>query len=335
MKYNLGKKFLLKLGSLKLEEGKNFNRKYELQYEKRKNIEKNYFLLNNFFGINKYMKRDSNNQLVIPEDYYLNEKRTKLKLNIYNYQKTFENLKKIAKITTQEDELLEKLLYRIDSKNTGELLKKKEKMINLQKKIFKGFSQNNWLLTFNTSTNKSLNKTNSITSFKNINNRSNYKSNISTNFNNSSSSKLLKNFNSLSIDTMSNTSNYNSLRNDPLPTGFRTKIVSQKLQNIFNSINKEEKILKKASNILSYNMSINRNKNYIKNKMNIKSHSTNFDKRNDKDNIIRNIGKLKRKNDLEKLLFTHDQILFKNIKHKLHTLYKKGKKIPQKYLEEE
>ena len=133
------KKFnnFFKIGNIKLEERKIFKRNNNKQYNQRKNITKDHFLLTNAFNIAKLIRinnnnNDNNNQ-VIPENYYFEENKTRYKVNIYNYQKTFGNIGN-NHINTNEDELLKTLLVKIDTKNIEELLKEKERMINLQKK---------------------------------------------------------------------------------------------------------------------------------------------------------------------------------------------------------
>ena len=104
------KKFntFFKLRNIKLEEGKVFKRNYNKQYNKRKNIAKDHFLLTNAFNLTKLIRTNNNNdnnKQIIPENYYFEENKTRYKVNIYNYQKTFGNIGN-NHINTIEDELL-------------------------------------------------------------------------------------------------------------------------------------------------------------------------------------------------------------------------------------
>ena len=339
-----------KLGNIRLEEGKAFNKHYNKQYNKRKNIAKDHFLLANAFNITRLIKKTSNNnKMIIPENFYFQENKNKYKLNIYNYKKAYENFN--LKINTNEDELLQTLLIKIDTKNIEELLKYKERMINLQRRALRGLSYKIEPITYNNTRWKTFNKTNSLKSFTNYNNQSNYKSKDSINFNNqsnykskdsilfNSSSKLFKNNNSLSIDTTyNNREKYK--RNSTLPKRFYTQPMSEKMKGIFRTINIKEKMIEKDANILNHKVNLNNinTDKFVKTlkeeKINLKANSIKNEKSKKKQNILKNVSKIKQKKDLEKYLFTQNKFLFKKIKNDLHTLYKKGKKIPSEYLEQ-
>lgn len=351
-----------KLGNIKLEEGKAFNKHYNKQYNKRKNIAKDHFLLANAFNITRLIKKTNNNKITIPENFYFQENKNKYKLNIFNYKKAYDNLN--LKINTNEDELLRTLLIKIDSKNIEELLKYKERMVNLQRRALRGLSYKLEPITYNNTKWKTFNKTNSLKSYSNYNNQSNYKSKDSLNFNNQSnyksrdsinlnnqsnykskdsinfntSSKLFKNNNSLSIETTyHNREKY--IRNYTLPKRFYTQPMSEKMKGIFQTINIKEKMIEKNSNILNYNVNLNNNTNLFRTfkeeKLNLKANSIKNEKSKKRQNLnLKNVSKIKHKKDLEKILFTQNKFLFKKIKNDLHTLYKKGKKIPSEYLEQ-
>ena len=337
-----------KLGTIKLEEGKTFNKHYNKKYNERKNIAKDHFLLANAFNITRLIKKTNNNKIIIPENFYFQENKNKYKLNIYNYKKAYENIN--FKINTNEDELLQELLIKIDTKNIEELLKYKERMLNLQRRALRGLSYKLEPITYNNTKWKTFNKTNSLKSYTNYNNQSNYKSKDSINYNNqsnykskdsinfNSSSKLFKNNNSLSIDTTYN-SREKYKRNFTLPKRFYTQPMSEKMKGIFQTINIKEKMIEKNANILNYNVNLNNNsdnffKTYKDEKKNPKTDSIKSEKGKKKQNILKNVSKIKQKKDLEKILFTQNKFLFKKIKNDLHTLYKKGKKIPTEYLEQ-
>ena len=336
---NHNKKFthFYKLENIKLEEGKSFIKKYNKQYNKRKNIAKDHFLLSNAFNITKLIKkvRNSNNKEIIPESYYFEENKSKYQLNIYNYKKVYDNMLKSQKITTNDDELLKTLLNKIDTKNIEEILRDRDKFISFQRRALKGLSQKFEPLTYNKTTWKTFNKTNSLKSITNFNNQSKYKSKDSSNFN-SSSKILFKNNNSLSIDTSPNYRN-NYIRNFTLPKMIKTKSMNSKIQGMFNTINNKEKLAEKNSNMLNFDININNNSYFMTirdEKMNYKENSLKADKIKRKENYLQNVDKIKKRKDIEKFLFKKNKLLFNNIKNKLHTIYKEGKKIPSKYFDQ-
>ena len=325
-----------KLHNIKLEEGKSFTKKYNKQYNKRKNIAKDHFLLSNAFDITRLIKRTrTNNKESIPESYYLEENKSKYKLNIYNYKKAYDNMLKSQMVTTNEDELLKTLLIKIDIKNVEELLKDREKLVSFQRRTLKGTSHKFEPFTYNNTTWKTFNKTNSLKSITNFHNQSKYKSKDSSNFNNSSKI-ILKNNNSLSLDTATiYRDNYR--RNFTLPKKLKTQPMDQKMRKMFNTINSKEKMAEKNSNMLNFDISINNNNNLgniIEEKINMKANSIKSNIVKKKDNYLKNIDKIRRKKDVEKILFRQNKFLFNSIKNRLHTLYEEGKRIPSKYLEE-
>ena len=334
-----------KLSEVKLEDGKVFNQKYNERYKERKNIAKNHFLLSNAFNLTRLIKKTNNNKLnnkeSIPESYYFDENESKYSLNIYNYKKIYDDMIRNQKATTNEEELLKTLLIKIDMKNVEEILKDKEKMINLQRRALKGLSKKIEPLehlTYNNTKWRTFNKTNSLKSETNFNNQSNYKSKDSINFN--SPSKILnkKNNNSLSIET---TTNYrdNYKRNLTLPKKYCTPTMNQKVRGLFNAITSKEKMAEKNSNILNLDVSTNNCSNsyywtFRDEKINLKSNSIKNEKKKKINIFMKNLGKIKYKKDIEKILFTSNKHLFNGLKTKLHTIYKEGKKIPSEYLEQ-
>ena len=333
-----------KLSEVKLEDGKIFNQKYNKQYIERKNIAKNHFLLSNAFNLTRLIKKTNNNKLnnkeFIPESYYFDENKSKYNLNIYNYKKIYDDMIRNQKATTNEEELLKTLLIKMDMKNVEEILKDKEKMINIQRRALKGLSKKIEPLeplTYNNTKWKTFNKTNSLKS-SNFNNKSNYKSKDSINFNSPSKVLNKKNNNSLSIET---TTNYrdNYKRNLTLPKKYYTYTMNQKVRGLFNAITSKEKIAEKNSNILNFNVSANNcTNNYYwtirDEKINLKSNSIKNQKKKKINIFMKNLGKIKHKQDIEKILFTPNKHLFNGLKTKLHTIYKEGKKIPSEYSEQ-
>lgn len=330
MSFNKSLSLYYKLGNIRLEEGKRFTKNYNKQYDKRKNIAKDHFLLSNAFNITRLMK--TNNKEFIPESFYFEENKSKDKLNIYNYKKSFENMTKGLKITQEEDDLLQSLLIKFDEKYIDDILKEREKILRLKSRILKGLPYKIDTLTNNNSTWKSLNKTNSLKSVTNFNNQSNYKRKDSFNFNNSS--KLFK-----SIPLPKDINNQKDIqkRNLTLPRKYYTYTMNDKIKRIFKEINNKEKMAEKNSNKLNYVISINKN-NYFRTlnneKANFKSHSIKEIQIRRGNNLIKNIDKIRYRKDIENALFRQNEFLFSGIKNKLHSLYKNGKKIPQEYLDQ-
>lgn len=338
---NLNKKFnnYFKLSDIKLEEGKTFKKNYNKQYNKRKNIAKNHFLLSNAFNITRLIKRTNNpnSKDTIPESYYFEENKSKDKLNIYNYKKFYDEMLKKKEVNSNEDELLQTLLFKIDLKNVEELLRDREKAISFQRRTMKGLTKKLEPITYNNTRWKTFNKTNSIKSITNFNNQSNYKSNNSINFN-SSSKIFVKNNKSLSIDT---TTHYrdrdNYKRNFILPKSFYTYTMDERIKGIFNTIRNNEQMAEKNSNKLNSDIIKNNNKylrTFTDERINLKSNSIKHEKKKQKENILKNVEKIRKKKDIERILFNQNKFLFSRIKDKLHTLYKEGKKIPSEYLEQ-
>ena len=327
MIYNKKLNSYFQLGNLKLEEGNIFKKNYNKQYNKRKNIAKDHFLLSNAFNITKLLKRNNknNNKEIIPENYYFEENKSKYKLNIYNYQKEIQNH---IQVETKEDELLRTLLVKIDSKNLEDIIKDREKILSFQRRTLKGISHKLEPKAFCNTNWKTFNKTNSVQSINNLNNKSNYKSKDSINFN--SSSKILnKNNNSLSLD-ISSVKRVNHIRNNTLSQRLYTQTLNNKLKGIFKIINTEEKKVQKNSNLLNNNI---KSITYRLEKLNLKSNSINAETIPNNHHFIKNVRKIKRKKDLEKILFKQNKRLFNGIRNRLHTLYKAGKKIPSDYFD--
>ena len=89
--------------------------------------------------------------------------------------------------------------------------------------------------------------------------------------------------------------------------------------------------------MLNFDININNNNFFrtIRNeKINFNSNPTKVDEIKRKRNYLKNVDKIKKKKDIEKFLFSQNKLLFNNIKNKLHTIYKEGKKISSKYFDQ-
>ena len=252
-------------------------------------------------------------------------------MNIYNYKNIFGDITN-SKLNTNENEILKALLIKIDTKNIEELLRDKEKLISFQRRTMKGLSYKIKPLTYTNIVWKTFNKTNSVKTLNNINNKSNFKNNKSKeslNFNNTS--RLYKN-NSLSLETNTNYSKDRYVKNFSFPKKYHSNTLNKKLQGIFHVISAEEIIAKKNSNIL--NTLHNKNNYYKSLRFNLKANSINTEHINRKRNFMKDLNKIRYQKDIEKILFKPDKYIFTKIKNKLHSYYKKGQKIPKKYLEQ-
>ena len=323
-----------KFENINLEEGKIFNKKYNNLYNNSKNIAKDHYLLTNAFNITKLIKRNNtnfNNNIEIPEELYLDDNKKQDRMNIYNYKNIFGDVKN-SKLNTNENEILKNLLIKIDSKNIEELLRDKEKLISFQRRTMKGLSSKIEPLTYTNRVWKTFNKTNSVKTLNNANNKSNFKTNKSKeslNFNNTS--RLYKN-NSLSLDTNTNYSKERYVKNFSFPKKYHSHTLNKQLQGIFHVISAEEIIAKKNSNIL--NTLHNKNNYYKSLRFNLKANSINTEHIKRKTNFIKDLNKIRHQKDIEKILFKPNKYIFTEIKNKLHSYYKRGQKIPKKYLEQ-
>ena len=321
-----------KVGNIPLEEGKTFKRNYKKLYNRTNNIAKDHYLLTNAFNVTKLITRNNhNNENDFSEDEYIDANKEKYKFNIYNYKSILGDIKN-SRLNTKENDLLKALLIKIDSKIFEELLREKEELINFQKRSLKGTSTKN-VLTYSNMVWKTFSKTNSVKTLNNLYKKSSSKKKDLLDYNNIS--KINKNNKSLSNDSNSNyVKDNNYYRNYSLSKNSRT--LNTKLQGIFNVINAEEEIAKKNKNILN---SIYNNRNYYKSlkldAINHKSKSINAEHFHRNHNLLKDLNKIRYREDIDKILYRSNKNIFKEIKNKLHIIYKKGKKIQKEYLEKE
>ena len=226
--------------------------------------------------------KDENNE-INPKQYLQENKRERYKLNIYNFEKSFK-IEKAKKLFTLNDELMEILLQKISKKNNEDQLKKIKEKVNFKILSLKGIRKLNDR-TFNTTK-----------SMKVYNNIGEFKSNESIN----------KNY---------NISNYESSRRTFMkyepPTNFYFNNLNNRLKDVYRNINSEEnKILSKPG--------------FIKTKYDKKLYLKTIDakKRTRRKFIIKNPEKIKKKKDLENILFKEYDQAFNKAKNKLYTLYK-------------
>ena len=304
MKFNKSINTIYRVGKIHVNSEKNFNKNYMKSYEGHKTISKDHYILRHAFNILDYVKNENNE--IDPKEYLQEDRREKYKFNIYNFEK-FLKPDKSKKLFSIDDELLKILLLRINRKNIEEQLKKREKMKIFQSLSLKGIRKiNNFEKTFNTT--KSL---------KSYNNYSAHKSSNSSYINyNTSSSKILKSKNIMSYNNINKTK---TLQRYEPPTQFYFNNLNERLKDIFQNINSEEK------NILTKYEFIETNfkkmfKYYKDNKKGSKT--LNVEKIQRPKYIIKNPGKIKKKKDLENILFKDYELAFNRVKNKIYTSYK-------------
>ena len=264
---------------------KNFNKNYIKKYDEHKTISKDHYVLRHAFNILKYIRNENNE--INPKEYLQENKREKYKLNIYNFETNLKK-EKSKKLFSLNDELMEILLKRLTKKNEEEQLKKIKEKVNFKTLTLKGLrkTNNNFERAFNTA--KSMKIYSNLSKFKN----------------------------NESLNTNYNTSNYDSkktifMKYEP-PTKFYFNNLNDRLKNIYQYINSEEnKILKKPDFIKT---------KYEKKIINL--NTIEATKNRKKKYIIKNPEKIKKKKDLENILFKEYEQAFNNAKNKIYTLYK-------------
>ena len=326
------------IGNIKLEKGEIFKYNYNKLYNKRKNISKNHFLLKNAFNITRLTKNKTTNKNEIPEEFYLDPKKDNYAFNIYNYKNIITNVRS-KKSYENNEELLQTLLNRFDTKNIEALLKEKEKIIYFRKRLLNGIYPNcEPLRTIKNKRKTSFNKANSVKSISNKYNHSNCKTSKSKEsmfFNNSS--KIKKKSNTISIEAYSNYARNKYNRNYSIPKTMNSDILKKKLKGLFHVINTEEKKAKSNSKHLNtlYGSNINYNTLRFETMNNkIKTINTERNKNNKNNNVIKNLDKIKKLKDIDNILFEPNKNLFNEIKIKLLKQYKDSHKIPKVILEE-
>lgn len=315
-----------KLGNLYLEDDKVFNSYYNKLNRKRQNLAKDHFLLTNAFGVSKFAKRN-NNKGTEPYDYLTEVNEESGKLNIFNYKKTFINKKGNHQIDTKhtkddDENLLQSLLFKMDKKSVENILKDQEKKLRLQKKSLKGLAIRNHLPFYNIE-NEGLKTFNKDKSVKYANNKGKEFIGFKT---------LPKLFSKISNETFLNSIRDNNKRKSKLIKNY-SQSANKKIQDIFNSINSEEKIVEKNSRILNYKMHLNNDKTFLKTYRRLTK--TMISNSNNDENFgsyrnrsyIKKALKIKHKKDFEKILYVEDKTIFNDVKDKLHTLYKTKKNL--------
>ena len=314
-----------KLDNLNLEDDKVFHSYYHKLNRKRQNLAKDHFLLTNAFGFRKIPKR--NNKGNEPFDYLTEVKEETGKLNIFNYKQAFINRKGYHQIDTKhtkddDENLLQSLLFKMDKKSVENIIKDQEKKLRLQKKSLKGIIIRNNLPFYNVE-NEALKTFNKDKSVKYVNNKNKEFLGLRT---------FPKLFSKLSNETFLNNIRDNNKRKSKLIKNY-SQSANKKFQNIFKSINSEEKIVEKNSRILNYKMHLNNDKTFLKTYRRLtktifsnSKNDENFGRYRNR-SYIKNALKIKHKKDFEKILYVEDKTIFNDVKDKLHTLYKTKKKL--------
>lgn len=283
---NFNNNNLYKIGKNLLDKEKNFNRKYNRLYEGHKAIFKDHYLLRHAFNILDSVKNENNE--IDPKEYLQEDRKEKYKFNIYNFENALKSNNKSKKLYSLDDEILKILLLKINRKNIEEQMKKKEEKFHFQSLSLKGIKKkNSFLNTFNT--------TNSIKSYCGYN----YTSNIG-------------------YKTISN-NNINNIIKYEQPTKFYYYNLNNRLKNIFQNINSKEKNILEEFDFIKTDFKRTFKKN---NNNKLKSKTINTETIRRPKIIIKNVEKIKKKKDLETVLFKDNEHEFKKVKKKLYSLYK-------------
>ena len=286
---------LYKIGKNLIDKEKNFNRKYNRLYEGHKTISKDHYILRHAFNILDSVKNENNE--IDPKEYLQEGRKEKYKFNIYNFESAMKSNNKTKKLYSLDDEILKIMLSKINRKNIEEQIKKKEEKYNFQSLSLKGIKKkNSFLNTFNT--------TNSIKSYSGyILNKSNDISN--------------KGYKTTSYNNIDNIKKF-SIKYEP-PTKFYYYNLNNRLKNIFQNINSKEKNILEESDFIKTDFKRTFKKN---NNNKLKSKTINTETIRRPKIIIKNVDKIKKKKDLETLLFKDNEHAFNKIKKRLYSLYK-------------
>lgn len=307
MKFNNRINNLYKIGKRLVDNERNFNKKYIKLYDGQKTISKDHYLLRHAFNILDYAKNENNE--INPKEYLQEGRKEKYKFNIYNFEEALKP-EKSKKLFSTDDELLKTLLLKIHRKNLEEQLKKSEEMKTLQSLSLKGIRR------INTNFKKTFNTAKSVKSYNNLSGFSNNKSNDSSFINFNTSSKILKTKN---ISSYNNSSTKRFGKYEP-PIKFYYYNLNDRLKSIFQNINTKEKYILTKSDFMktnfkkTFNISKSNNSKTINTERIIKPKF-----------IIKNPGKIKKKKDLENILFKDSELAFNKVKNKIYTIYKSPK----------
>ncbi len=291
---------------------KNFNKGYYKLYDGRHRIAKDIYILNNAFNIDDNAKNENNE--INPKEYLQEDKIEKYKFNIHNFESSLK-IDKSKKLSSLNDVILKKLLFKISRKNIEEILKKKEEKINFQNLTLKGIrKKSNLSKTFNSSI--------SVQSYYNLSGNKN-NNNDSTSFNFNTTSKISKTKNSFSYDTFNKTRK--ELTKYEPKTTFNFNYLNHRLKDIFQNINSEEKNILINSEFMKTDFKKFRNNNRYKSKT-INTEKIRKPKFILKNKEEANIFNIKNKKDLEFTLFKNNESTFNKARNKLFNLYQSGKK---------
>ena len=296
---------IYKVGKSLVDKERNFNKNYKKLYDGHKNIYKDHYVLRHAFNILDYVKKENNE--IDPKEYLEEDRKEKYKFNIFNYQTALKP-DKSKKLYSLDDELLKILLLKINRKNIEEQKKRNEEKRNFQSLSLKGIrKKNSFIKTFNT--NKSMK------SYNNISSCSGYKSINSSNFN--TSSKILNRKNIFSYNIIDNSKK--CFKNYESPTNFYYNDLNNRLKDIFQNINSEEKNMLIKSNSIKNDFKRMLKTNY-KNKFDSKTINSYTIRKSRV--IIKYPERIKKKKDLENILFKDYDLTFNKVKNKLRTIYK-------------
>ena len=292
---------MYQIGKNMMDNEKNFNKKYEKTYERHKEIFKKHHLLRHAFNVTDYVRLKNNE---IDQNEYLEENRKeKYKFNILNFENNLKS-NKGKKLYSLDDELLKILLSKINKKNNEEQLKKKEEKIIFQSLSLKGIRTK--------------------INIKNNCNKATKSFNAYDTYNNSSKINFKLSSNKYRNILYKNNINDFHLEKYESPIKFYYNNLDNQLKTVIQSINSNEK-----NNLTNFNSM----KTYFNNKLEksrkdkLRNKTLYTEKIKRPRIIIKNVQKIKRKKDLEDILFKDYDYTFNKVRKKLYTLYQ----FPKKY----
>ena len=139
MKFNRRIYNLYQIGKNITDRGQKFNKNYIKTYNEHKTIHKDHYILKHAFNIENYMKNKNNE--INPKEYLKEEKKERLKYNIYNFKTTLKPKKSFNKLNSLDDELLKIFLFKIDKKNIEDEKKTIEEKMHFESLRIKGIKK--------------------------------------------------------------------------------------------------------------------------------------------------------------------------------------------------
>ena len=340
----------LVIGNITLEPGKIFKRRIENIDNNKKQMAKYHFLLANAYSQHTRLNQSNNNSTNISnyikekqEKYILEENRKILsRFNIYNYKKSLGDITS-SKVNSNEEDLMKELLYRFDKQNN----KKDEKLKNQINFILK--NKNNFKPLYNPKNIDIITHNYCTKKLNNYKTQSNsFIRNNSVNLNNNSCTSGSKYYNSTNYYPGNNSTSkdfggrtFSEGKLPDLHKNFFKPKLEKNLYVILQTLSKQETTVN--NNCRSFNeglKNLKENKNLLLKNMDALLGSTEKNKKNEnllqkfrsRNILVKNPGKIRNVNGIEKALFNESNELFRESKKELKYLYKNNLKLP--FLEE-